>query len=107
MAASMISGIGAEMFMRKKNEGSREEVRKALPGIMDRTQLKLATDFEPKLQEMSTELVNQLHTVRSEWMEKSEKEIAQEKEIALFNTSASKWENIMGRINQLCELLIK
>lgn len=107
MAASMISGIGAEMFIRKKNDGSREEVRKALPGILDRTQLKLATDFEPKLMEMSTELVNQLHTVRSEWNEKSEKEIAQEKEIALFNTSASKWENIMGRINQLCELLVK
>lgn len=107
MGVSMMSGLGAEFFMRKKNNEAKEEIKRHLPDIITRAQLQVVTDFSQKLQEVTGELVAHLQTLKAEWMETSKKEIEQELAIAKFNFNPSKWENVMGRINQLSELILK
>ena len=74
---------------------------------MTRAQLQVVTDFSQKLQDVTSELVAHLQTLKTDWMETSRKEIAQELAIAKFNFNPSKWENVMGRINQLTEIILK
>lgn len=107
MAVSMVSGLGAEFFMRKKNNEAKEEIKRHLPDIVTRAQLQVVTDFSQKLQDVTSELVAHLQTLKTDWMETSRKEIAQELAIAKFNFNPSKWENVMGRINQLTEIILK
>lgn len=107
MAVSMVSGLGAEFFMRKQNNDSKEQIKKHLPDIIERTNLQLLTDYESKIQDVTSELISHLQTLKSDWIESSKKTIEQEKAIATFNFDSAKWDSIMARINQLSEILIK
>lgn len=107
MAVSMVSGLGAEFFMRKQNNDSKEQIKKHLPDIIERANLQLVTDYESKIQEVTAELISHLQTLKSDWIESSKKTIEQEKAIAIFNYGSGKWDSIMARINQLSEILIK
>jgi len=106
MAVSMVSGLGAEFFMRKQNNDSKEQIKKHLPDIIERANLQLITDYESKIQEVTSELISHMQTLKADWLESSKKTIEQEKAIATFNFGPNKWDSIMGRINQLSELLI-
>lgn len=107
MAISMVSGLGAEFFMRKQNNDSKEQIKKHLPDIIERANLQVVTDYESKIQEVTAELISHLQTLKAEWLESSKKTIEQEKAIAIFNYGSAKWDSIMARINQLSEILIK
>jgi hypothetical protein len=107
MAVSMVSGLGAEFFMRKQANESKELIKKHLPIIVERANLQLVTDFDTKIQGVTNELIAHMQTLKADWLESSKKTIEQEKAIATFNLSSSKWNSIMDRINQLSELLIK
>ena len=107
MAVSMLSGLGAEFFMRKQNNDSKQEIKKHLPDIIERTNLQIVTDFDTKMQEVTFQLISHLQTLKSDWMESSKKNIEQEKAIANFNIGSAKWDTIMERINQLSELIIQ
>lgn len=107
MAVSMVSGIGAEFFMRKQSNDSKEKIKKAIPEIVDRAQIQLISDFNQKIDDVTNEIISQLQTVKLDWIEQREKTIEQEKSIALFNNNSAKWDSIMQRINQLAELILK
>lgn len=107
MAVSMVSGLGAEFFMRKQTNDSKEQIKRHLPEIVGRAQLQIVTDFNQKIQDVTDELVSHLQTLKTEWEESSIKSIEQEKAIATFNFNPSKWDNVMSRINQLSEIILK
>ena len=107
MAVSMVSGIGAEFFMRKKTNESKEHIKKVIPEIVDRAQIQIITDFNQKIEDVTNEIISQLQTVKLDWIEQKEKTIEQEKSIALFNNNSAKWDALMQRINQLAELILK
>lgn len=106
MAVGMVSGISAECIMKKQINNSKEDIKKHLPEIVEKANLRLITEYETKMQNVTLELITHLHTVKADWFESSKKMIKQEKEIATFNIGASKWNSIMDRINQLSEILI-
>ncbi len=107
MAVSMVSGLGAEFFMRKQTNDSKEQIKRNLPEIVSRAQLQVVTDFDQKIQDVTNELISHLQTLKIEWNENSVKSIEQEKAIAKFNFSSAKWDNVMSRINQLSEIILK
>ena len=107
MAVSMVSGIGAEFFMRRKTDESRNRIKIAIPEIVERAQIQLVSDFNQRIEEVTNEIISQLQTVKLEWIEQRKKTIEQEKAIALFNNNSIKWESVMQRINQLAELILK
>lgn len=107
MAVSMVSGIGADLFMRKQTNDSKENIKKHLPEIISRAQLQIVTDFDQKIQSLTSEFISQLQTLKKEWKDDLTKNIEQEESIATYNFSPSKWENIMSRINQLSEIVLK
>ena len=107
MAVSMASGLDAEFLMRKKTNDSREQIKKNLPEIVSRAQLQIITDFNQKIHDVTDELISHLQELKAEWQEKSIKAIEQEKTIAVFNFSPARWENVMSRINQLSEIVLK
>ena len=107
MAASAISGIGADHIIRKKVEDSRENIKKHLPEIINRAQLQVVTDFDQKIQSLTNEIIVQLQTLKKEWEDSSIKSIEHEAAIAIYNFSPAKWENVMSRINQLSEIILK
>lgn len=106
MAVSMVSGLGAEFFMRKQNNDSKEQIKRHIPDIIERANLQLVTDYENKVQDVTSELIAHMQTLKTDWLESSKKTIEQEKAIATFNFGSNKWDSIMARINQLGELLI-
>ena len=106
MAVSMVSGLGAELFMRKQNNESKEEIKNHLPDIIERANLQLVMDYESKINEVITELISHMQDLKADWLESSKKTIEQEKAIATFNLGSEKWDSIMYRINQLSELII-
>lgn len=106
MAVSMVSGLGAEFFMRKQNNDSKEQIKNHLPDIIERANLQLVTDYESKINEVISELISHMQNLKADWLESSKKAIEQEKTIATFNFGSEKWDSIMGRINQLSELII-
>lgn len=107
MAVSMVSGLGAEFFMRKQTNDSKQQIKRNLPEIVSRAQLQVVTGFNQKIQDVTNELISHLQTLKAEWQENSLKEIEQEKAIAMFNFSSAKWDNVMSRINQLSEIILK
>lgn len=107
MAVSMVSGIGAEFFMRKQTNDSKDNIKKHLPEIITRAQLQVVTDFDQKIQGLTNEFITQLQTLKKEWEDSSIKSIEQEESIAIYNFSPAKWENVMSRINQLSEIVLK
>ncbi len=107
MAASMVSGLGAEIIIRKQMNESKEKIKQHLPEIVSRAQIQLVTDFNQKIQNVTDELISNLQTLKSEWHENSLKAIEQEKTIAKYNFSYSRWDNIMSRINQLSLTILK
>lgn len=107
MAVSMVSGIGAEFFMRKQTNESKEEVKRHLPSIVERANLHLVTDYESKIEEVARELTTHLQTLRADWLESSRNAIEQEKAIARFNAGSEKWERLMARVNSLGESLLR
>ncbi len=106
MAVSMVSGLGAEFFMRKQSNDSKEQIKKHIPDIIERANLQIVTDYDSKVQDVTYELIAHMQTLKADWLESSKKTIEQEKAIATFNFGSNKWESIMARINQLGELLI-
>ncbi|MBR5825183.1 MAG: hypothetical protein IKY67_13715 [Paludibacteraceae bacterium] len=107
MAVSMVSGIGAEFFMRKQTNDSKDNIKKHLPEIISRAQLQVVTDFDQKIQNLTNEFIAQLQTLKKEWEDSSIMNIEQEESIAIYNFSHVKWNNVMSRINQLSEILLK
>lgn len=106
MAVSMVSGLGAEFFMRKQNNDSKEQIKKHIPDIVERANLQIVTDYDSKIMDVTSELISHMQSLKSDWLESSKKSIEQEKAIALFNFGSAKWDALMARINQLSELLI-
>lgn len=106
MAVSMVSGLGAEFFMRKQSNDSKEQIKKHIPDIVERANLQLITDYDVKVQDVTNELIAHMQTLKADWAESTKKTIEQEKAIANFNFGSSRWDSIMARINQLSELLI-
>lgn len=107
MAIGMVSGLGSEIFMRKKANESKELIKSHIPEIVERSYIQLLTDFDQKIQDVTNELIQHLQDLKKDWLESSEKNIEQEKAIAVFNYNPSKWEAIMGQINQLSEIVLK
>lgn len=107
MAVSMVSGIGAEFFMRKQSNESKEEIKRHLPSIVERANMQLITDYEAKIEEVARELTTHLQTLRADWLETSRGSIEQEKAFALFNAGSDKWERLMARVNALGDSLLK
>lgn len=106
MAVSMVSGLGAEFFMRKQNNDSKEQIKKHIPDIVERANLQIVTDYDSKIMDVTSELISHMQSLKSDWLESSKKSIEQEKAIAFFNFGSAKWDALMARINQLSELLI-
>lgn len=107
MAISMVSGLGTELFMRKQTNESKELIKSHIPEIIERSYIQLITEFNQKIQDVTNEIILHLQELKKDWLETSEKNIEQEKAIAIFNYSPSKWEAIMGQINQLSEIVLK
>ena len=107
MAVGMVSGLGAEAFMRKKVNQTREEIKKHLPSLVTKVQMQYADEVEQRLIKLTDELVGQLHSLQKEWRESSLKDIRQEAAIARYNFAPTKWETVMARINQLSELIMQ
>lgn len=107
MAVSMVSGIGAEFFMRKQTNEAKENIKRHLPEIINRAQLQVVTDFDQKIQNLTNDVITQLQTLKKEWEDSSIKSIEQEETIAIYNFNPAKWENVMSRINQLSEIVLK
>ena len=93
--------------MRKQTNDSKEQIKRNLPEIVSRAQLQIVTEFDQKIQNVTNELISHLQTLKAEWQENSVKAIEQEKAIAIFNFSSAKWDNVMSRINQLSEIILK
>ena len=106
MAVSMVSGLGAEVIMKKQNNESKEIIKKHLPDIVERVNLQLVTDYESKINGETLKLVSHIQNLKNDWMEASKKTIEQEREIALFNLDSNKWISIMERINEYSTFLI-
>lgn len=106
MAVSMVSGLGAEVIMKKQNNESKEIIKKHLPDIVERVNLQLMTDYESKINGETLKLVSHIQNLKNDWMEASKKTIEQEREIALFNLDSNKWISIMERINQFSTFFI-
>lgn len=101
MAVSMVSGLGAELFMRKQSNECRETIKSHLPDIINRAQTQLIIDFSEHIQSVTTDLAKSLRSLQTSWHEHARKELEQETTIARFNFSPTKWNNLMTRIDQL------
>ena len=106
MAAGMASGLGAEYFMRKRTNESKERIKQYLPDIVAKAQVQMTINFEQKLQDVTNQLVAQMQDLKGDWRKRALKDIEQEKDIALYNFSPNKWESVMGKINQLSEIIL-
>lgn len=107
MGVSIISGLGAEFFMRHKANESKDAIKQHLPSMVDKAYLEVVMDFEKKLQNVTDEIVAHLQTLKADWGADNNKNLEQEKKIATFNCTPTKWNNIMQQINQVSEQLIK
>lgn len=107
MGVSILSGLGAEFFMRHKANESKEAIKQHLPGMVDKAYLEVVMNFEKKLQNVTDELVAHLQTLKADWVADSHKNLEKEKEIATFNGNPAKWDGIMQEINQVSEQIIK
>lgn len=107
MATSMLAGVGSEIFIHKKTNESREMVKQYLPTLVERMQSKVLEDFSLRLTEAHSNIISQLNLLQVEWSSDERKRIEQEKSIASFNCSATKWVECRDSINQVASLLIK
>lgn len=107
MATSMLAGVGSEIFIHKKTNESRETVKQYLPTLVDKMQSKVLEDFSLRLTEAHSNIISQLNLLQAEWSSDERKRIEQEKNIALFNCSSTKWIECRDSINQVASLLIK
>lgn len=106
MATSMLAGVGSEIFIHKKTNESRETVKQYLPTLVDKMQSKVLEDFSLRLTEAHSNIISQLNLLQAEWSSDERKRIEQEKNIALFNCSPSKWMECRDSINQVASLII-
>lgn len=106
MAVGMMSGLGAEVFMRNKTNQAREQIKQHLPAIIERSIMQYAAQVEQHISTLTDSLTAQLHDVKKEWHDQQLTAIAQETAIARFNAAPTRWEAVMGRINQLAALVI-
>ena len=108
MATGMMAGIGAEFFMSRKQNESKEKVIALIPMMVEQAQQKLIVNISDTLNNSYGELINNLQKYQEEWLEEAEKNIDKEKQIALFNCKAEldKWNSCMNEINTLSESLL-
>ena len=107
MATSMLAGVGSEIFIHKKTNESREMVKQYLPTLVEKMQSKVLEDFSLRLTEAHSNIISQLNLLQAEWSSDERKRIEQEKSIASFNYSPTKWVECRDSINQVASLLIK
>lgn len=107
MATSMLAGVGSEIFIHKKTNESREIVKQYLPTLVDKMQSKVLEDFSLRLTEAHSNIISQLNLLQVEWSSNERKSIEQEKSIASFNCSPTKWVECRDSINQVAALLIR
>ena len=107
LGVATITGFGAEYFMKKNSNNDRQVIKDKLPQIVDQAQSRTIVEFGEKIQAAANEIIQNLNTLKSEWMERETNAIEQEKNIAIHNFEPTKWENVMARINQLSEIVLK
>lgn len=103
MATSMVSGIGAEYFMNRKQSESKEKIQSLIPQMVDQAQQRLSINISDNLNKAYSELIKNLQTYQTQWLEEAELNIEKEKKIALYNctTDAKKWVQCMEEINAI------
>lgn len=103
LAASTLSGIGAEMFMNHKAKKSKEKIVSLLPRILEERKLRFSLSISQSLQNAFNEIIDTLRKSSSEWEADSNKTIAEEENIALYNYNqqVSKWTSLIEQINKL------
>ena len=107
MATSMLAGVGSEIFIHKKTNQSREMVKQYLPTLVDKMQSKVLEDFGLRLTEAHSNIISQLNLLQAEWSNDERKRIEQEKSIASFNCSPTKWVECLDSINQVASIIVK
>lgn len=107
LGVATIAGFGAEYFMKRNSNNDRQLIKDKLPQIVEQAQSRTIVEFGEKIQAAANEIIDSLNTLKSEWMERETKAIEQEENIAIHNFEPTKWENVMARINQLSEIVLK
>ena len=105
MATGMMAGIGAELFMNKKQNESKEKIQSIIPLLVEQAQQKLAINISDNLNKAYGELIKNLQSYQNQWLEEANENIEKERQIALFNckADAEKWIQCMQEINTLSE----
>ena len=106
MAISMVSGLGADWFIDKKSNESREKVKSLLPSIIGQTILSYVVNISTSLKESYSEIISNLRNSQQEWKVEMEKEIEEEYNIAIFNTGRSKYNDVIEQLNKLSETVL-
>lgn len=101
MAVGVLSGIGAEFFMKHKNKESRQKVLDILPSVIDRAELEYVSKVSQSLKSAYDEILANLKQLHQNWKEKAIKEIEEEKLIALHNLVSNQWSDCLNKINEL------
>lgn len=106
MAISMVSGIGAEWFMGRKTDESREKVKSVLPSIIDQAILGYVDKVSTSLRDSYADIIANLRKSQEVWKTEMEKEIEEEDKIAHYNIGIDKYNKIVEKLNQLSDTLL-
>ena len=106
MAISMVSGIGAEWFMGRKTDESREKVKSVLPSIIDQAILGYVDKVSTSLRDSYADIIANLRKSQEVWKIEMEKEIEEEDKIAHYNIGIDKYNKIVEKLNQLSDTLL-
>lgn len=109
MAVSMMSGIGAEYFMNRKQNESKKKVQELIPQVVEQAQQKLIIDVSDNLSKAYSDLLGNLQAYQDEWISEAEQNIEKEHQIALYNCQVEngQWEKCMQEINNQIEIINK
>ncbi|MBR1838629.1 MAG: hypothetical protein IJ786_03635 [Bacteroidaceae bacterium] len=107
MATSMLAGVGSEWLIKKKSNESRAMLKQYLPTLVDKLQITMLEDFNLRLNEAHNNIISQMNLLQAEWSSDERKRLEQEKRIALYNCSSTRWMECRDGINQVATLLIK
>jgi len=106
MAVGILSGIGAEFFMKHKTKEARQQVLDVLPRIIEKAKLEYVSGVSDSLKKAYDEVLANLKQLNQNWKEKAIKEIHEEEIIASHNLLSDQWDECMNRINELAKGII-
>ena len=105
MAVVMLSGIGAEFFMKRKQEESREKVKSLIPEMVEQMHQKFVISISEELDKSYANLISNLQNQQGNWLKIASEQIEKEHSIAMYNCQqeAEQLEDCMKEINRLSE----